>query len=590
MQFALSTTIKRLTTVGSLIVVGMPLAHAESLESTELQVTSSADYESTPTVGVDDLGPLVVYMRRPLLDTGFGAGKIWYQRLSESGPVGAAVQVSVGDTDDVLNDISGDFIVYTAYESPTSSTGSIMLYRISSAETLVLGSAEAVREARVDGSMVVWIQGAPGATLLMAYDLADLGSGGAASVLAGPTPAPTNVEIGSRFVVWDQLVDRQRDVVAYDLVTGQTISVAADPATEEGFPATSGSWVVWESRSSSETGARISARNLDTGELRVIADYGTINTMPSIDGNLVAFESRAAGNYDVYVHRLLEGDTFQVTTDPSDQRLNNVFGDLVAYADSRNGSSDVFVSTLAFVPDDPCANAGGDADADGVCDANDNCLGLANPEQVDADNDGFGDACDRCPLDPYNDFDGDGACAQEDNCLFVANAGQEDADGDGYGDACDTCPLDPTNDADGDGVCGPPAGSCGACAKVDLVAGRSFRPSSWLDDEEALCRPTVLGIPASLKVRSGNAGKRWAYLIFEEPNGPQLRCRYRGDGSRSAASETMTFDKCEGRGRHLAPGDGVLTESVRLHVQSGEWRGGRLEVEADLSEVGSACN
>ena len=61
----------------------------------------------------------------------------------------------------------------------------------------------------------------------------------------------------------------------------------------------------------------------------------------------------------------------------------------------------------------------GDLDSDAVCDAQDNCLGLANTDQADTDNDGLGDACDNCPTRP--------------------GADQTDSDGDGVGDLCDPC-------------------------------------------------------------------------------------------------------------------------------------------------------
>ncbi|MFZ5469794.1 MAG: DUF4215 domain-containing protein [Myxococcota bacterium] len=101
------------------------------------------------------------------------------------------------------------------------------------------------------------------------------------------------------------------------------------------------------------------------------------------------------------------------------------------------------------------AQAAGDADGDGVADAQDNCPNAFNPVrpmdngvQADQDVDGMGDACDVCPLnassasctpaDP-NDADGDGTPNATDNCPVDHNPTQVDADNDGKGDACDVC-------------------------------------------------------------------------------------------------------------------------------------------------------
>lgn len=96
-----------------------------------------------------------------------------------------------------------------------------------------------------------------------------------------------------------------------------------------------------------------------------------------------------------------------------------------------------------------------DSDGDGVPDAGDNCVAVANEDQLDSDADGFGDACDNCllvPNDQQVDTDGDGFGDVCDKCSEMAGS-QGDADGDGLGDVCDDCPLDPENDADGDGLC-----------------------------------------------------------------------------------------------------------------------------------------
>ena len=82
-----------------------------------------------------------------------------------------------------------------------------------------------------------------------------------------------------------------------------------------------------------------------------------------------------------------------------------------------------------------------DIDNDGALNSNDSCPLNANADQTDTDGDGVGDACDAVNDDP----DGDKVLSASDNCPNVANAGQLDLDGDHIGDACDA-------DADGDSI------------------------------------------------------------------------------------------------------------------------------------------
>lgn len=70
-----------------------------------------------------------------------------------------------------------------------------------------------------------------------------------------------------------------------------------------------------------------------------------------------------------------------------------------------------------------------DADRDGVKDTLDNCVNISNPDQVDLNQNGVGDACD--------DFDKDGVINSLDNCIDKPNRNQADEDGDSVGDACD---------------------------------------------------------------------------------------------------------------------------------------------------------
>lgn len=81
-----------------------------------------------------------------------------------------------------------------------------------------------------------------------------------------------------------------------------------------------------------------------------------------------------------------------------------------------------------------------DDDGDGIENAVDNCPGLPNPDQADANEDGIGDVCE-------GDLDEDGVLDYLDNCPETANEDQADFDGDGIGDVCDetTVTEDQTN-------------------------------------------------------------------------------------------------------------------------------------------------
>ena len=106
-------------------------------------------------------------------------------------------------------------------------------------------------------------------------------------------------------------------------------------------------------------------------------------------------------------------------------------------------------------PFDDC-NSNGIDDLDDVADGtSEDCDTNSVPDecQVDSDQDGFIDECDRCPnADDAPDLDGDGVPNCLDNCPMLANADQLDSDGDGEGDACDVEVVDPIDDCNSNNV------------------------------------------------------------------------------------------------------------------------------------------
>ncbi|CAL67025.1 thrombospondin type 3 repeat-containing protein [Christiangramia forsetii] len=74
-----------------------------------------------------------------------------------------------------------------------------------------------------------------------------------------------------------------------------------------------------------------------------------------------------------------------------------------------DNNDDVCPDDSSNTCNNPCAQAGGDDDGDGICNDQDNCDSVSNPDQADFDNDDLGDVCDP-------DIDNDGVLNEADNC------------------------------------------------------------------------------------------------------------------------------------------------------------------------------
>jgi hypothetical protein len=211
-----------------------------------------------------------------------------------------------------------------------------------------------------------------------------------------------------------------------------------------------------------------------------------------------------------------------------------------------------FIALLGLLSISPVSASCTDTDVDGVCDLDDNCPHIVNPDQEDFDADGVGDACDSC--------DGDLSCSQpcpaEDGCTLSIDCGPDqicisaclpsdcfcdggdwactddcvgqcvpescyepgepDSDADGVGDICDICPgvANPAQeDSDQDGV-GDACDNCSATAN----AGQADADGDGIGDAcDATSGAVVLGF---------NQGQR---IVWSAPEPYDSWNLYRGD-------------------------------------------------------------
>jgi len=193
------------------------------------------------------------------------------------------------------------------------------------------------------------------------------------------------------------------------------------------------------------------------------------------------------------VHRQFSPNTVAIL----DCDIGGIFGAGAGYA--MDPTVPLTVSMELFVDrmdirraDRPLLPPNLDHDGDLVINDTDNCVLIDNPDQLDFNGDGFGDACSLRDSngDPtIPDRDGDRVADVVDNCVWIVNAGQVDTtpagaigDGaDGIGDLCElVVPID-----------SPPLAPLSLGPIAVSIEGNTWNfVSANFDESAVICDPT----------------------------------------------------------------------------------------------------
>ena len=342
----------------------------DTIETTDVVVTQSGYYNTSPTLGADEYGETVVYTSYEELPGGdYGPGEIRAQRLNDDGTAdGPVIQVSNGSTDDRYSDISGSFIVYTAYELELSQAGKIMVFDLDTRNTVeVTSQTVTLFEVHIHGSSIVWSQGTENGYVIMFYDL-DWDTGNPITLSSPQLYEIRGLDIGARYVVWGQHVNGQYtgqyEIKGYDYLLGIPVSISADPDVSEEYPTTDGSTIVWQA---TDIYGSMTIEIADMGVVPIdrytAVDNGSDVMNPSIHGDLVSYDGLSAtGDWDIYLYRISDGASFNLTDRSGNQWLSSIYGNKVAYVNESDINRNIHVSTFSFVPTNlfPFANAGPD--------------------------------------------------------------------------------------------------------------------------------------------------------------------------------------------------------------------------------------
>ena len=205
--------------------------------------------------------------------------------------------------------------------------------------------------------VAAWIEVLPNGNGQVVANLVNSGTPVQTTVIGGPVPSASQVNVGDRFIVWDQFVSGQYDLAAYDTQLGQSFTIANNSTVNEQAASSEGNYIAFEVASTTTTGIELFDADAtdDMGVFSTVANNGANNLRPNISGDWISYESDVLGNSQIFVYNIMLGETFQVTNNDFNEHLNDLYcydptSCLVTYVDNRNGNDGVFDTSFTLIP------------------------------------------------------------------------------------------------------------------------------------------------------------------------------------------------------------------------------------------------
>jgi subtilisin family serine protease len=220
--------------------------------------------------------------------------------------------------------VAGDWVVYTDTRKGIDDTN-VYLYDPARGEVVVTDAPGLQVGSGISGTRVVWFDSSTGTDQVFVRDMADLNNP-AVLVHDGTDP-----RISGNRIAFSLVSDTtQKDIYVYDLSTGSTTAVLAEPGDQQ-LSAISGNLLLYVD---ADTSLRV--LNLDTGNRTTVTTQSVLRAHAWISGTKVVWSDTRNGQLDVYTRDLADatGQELRLTRTPGRHTEPRISGNRIVWGGS----------------------------------------------------------------------------------------------------------------------------------------------------------------------------------------------------------------------------------------------------------------